>query len=77
MGMAAFDPDGSTKRADFDGLDKSTGTPCLTAEGSDAGNVQCARAWLGQGQTDDFSKNLALRKRIKEGVHHVSRESYR
>ena len=76
MGMAAFDPDGSTKRADFDNLDKGAGTPCLTPEGSDARNVQGARAWLGQGQADDFSKNLALPKRIEEGVHHGSRESY-
>ena len=76
MGMAAFDPNGSTKWADFDGLDKAEGTPCLAAEGSDAGNVQGARAWLGQGEADDFRKNLALLKRIKEGVHHVSRESY-
>ena len=76
MGMAAFDPNGSTKWADFDGLDKGAKAPCLAAERSDAGSVHGARAWLGQGQADDFGENLALRKRIKKGIHHVSRKTY-
>ena len=72
MRMPALNPDGSTKRADLDGLDEGTGTPSLVAHGCDAGNVQGTGAWLGQSQTDDFSENLALLKRVEESVHHVS-----